>query len=253
MKVQAFLARRLLAAITIGVAFAILATVFMQYSTLSATMERLRGQNVDASLSNMMPLISESMWAFDVDSVGRAAEALLRDPYISGVAVRSVEGEIDLQLGDLRDASREQLAPTDRRTEVLTEQALNIATPVVHTFGGRETIIGWINLRSNNHLISDQVRLVLGGVLVSAIVAIVLLLLVLYGVVQHLVARPIQGFTDYVNRISPRNFEVWRQEREPLLENRKDEIGRLYQVFNHQQEILIERDRALHKQILKPC
>lgn len=253
MKVQAFLARRLLAAITIGVAFAMLATVFMQYSTLAATMERLRDQNVDASLSNMMPIISESMWAFDAASVGRAAEALLRDPYISGVAVRSAEGEIALQLGDLANTPFQELPATQTRTETLNNKSLAISTPVFHSFGGNNTIIGWINLRSNNDLISHQVRLVLGGVLISAIVAILLLLLVLYGVVQRLVARPIQRFTDYVNRISPQDFTEWSRQRDPMLERRKDEIGRLYRVFNHQQEILIERDRALqeHRDMLE--
>ena len=244
---NAYLARRLLVAIFIGVAFALLATVFMQYSTLTRTMESLRDRNVDVSLSNMMPLISESMWAFDVDSVIRAAEALLRDPYISGVAIRSVEGEIDLQLGDLRGIPGDRLQATGQRREVMDKDALMLATPVDHIFNDEQTIIGWIYLRSDNRLISDQVRLVLGGVLISAFVALILLLAVLYGVVQRLVAEPIQRFSDYVDRIAPDDFSRWTEYRDSRLERREDEVGRLYQAFKRQHHTLIERDKALQE------
>ena len=246
-QVNAFLARRLLAAITLGVACAILVTILMQSWTLTRTMENLRGQNVDASLSNMLPLINESIWAFDTANVSRAAEALLRDPYISGVAVRSVEGEIDLQLGDLAGQAPAWLTPTDERTELATDNALIIATPVIHEFNNSQTTIGWIYLRSQNDLIRNQVGLVLGGALVSAIVAIVFLLAALYWVVQRLVARPIRQFSDYVQRISPQDVTQWSQQREPLLEGRHDEIGQLYQVFNQQHDTLVERDRALRR------
>lgn len=246
-EVNAFLARRLLAAITLGVACAILVTILMQSWTLTRTMEGLRDQNVDASLSNMLPLINESIWAFDSANVERAAEALLRDPYISGVAIRSVEGEIDLQLGDLDDQDPSWLQPTDSRSERLTETALLIATPVAHEFNGSLTTIGWIYLRSDNELIRNQVGLVLGGALVSAIVAIIALLVALYWVVQRLVARPIRRFSDFVQRISPRDITQWSQQREPLLEGRNDEIGQLYEVFNRQHDSLIERDRALRQ------
>lgn len=246
-QVNAFLARRLLAAITLGVACAILVTILMQSWTLTRTMENLRDQNVDASLSNMLPLINESIWAFDTDNVSRAAEALLRDPYISGVAVRSVEGEIDLQLGDLAGQLPDWLQPTDTRTELTTDNARVIATPVIHDFNNSEATIGWIYLRSDNELIRNQVGLVLGGALVSAIIAIIFLLMALYWVVQRLVARPIRHFSDYVQRISPRDVTQWRQEREPLLEGRHDEIGQLYEVFNRQHDSLIKRDRALRQ------
>ncbi len=246
-KVNAYLARRLLVALFSGVVFALLATIFMQYVSLTRTMEGLRDRNVDASLSNMMPLISESMWAFDIDSVIRAAEALLRDPYITGVAIRSVEGEVNLQLGDLHDVPADRLKPTDNRREIADGQALLISTPVIHTFNGNHTTIGWIYLRSDNRVITSQVRLVLGGVLISAVIALVLLLFVLYGVVQRLVAQPIQRFSDYVNRIAPDNFERWTEYREPNLERRQDEVGQLYNVFKRQHRTLIEHDRALQE------
>jgi len=246
-QVNAFLARRLLAAITLGVACAILVTILMQSWTLTRTMEGLRDQNVDASLSNMLPLINESIWAFDSSNVERAAEALLRDPYISGVAIRSVEGEINLQLGDLADQNPSWLQPTNTRNERLTETGLLIATPVVHEFNDNLATIGWIYLSSENELIRNQVGLVLGGALVSAIIAIVALLGALYWVVQRLVARPIRHFSDYVQRISPQDINQWSQQREPLLEGRNDEIGQLYEVFNAQHDSLVERDRALRR------
>lgn len=246
-RVNAYLARRLLVAIFIGVAFALLATVFMQYTTLTRTMEGVRDRNVDASLSNMLPLISESMWAFDVDSVFRAAEALLRDPYISGVVIHSVEGEIDLKIGDLKNAPSESLQPTDQRHEVVDQNALLLATPVTHRFNDEMTTIGWIYLRSDNHLITDQVRLVLGGVLISALVVLILLLAVLYGVVQRLVAEPIQRFSDYVERITPDDFSQWTEYHDPRLQRRQDEVGRLYQAFRRQHHNLIERDKALQE------
>ncbi|WP_162824612.1 sensor histidine kinase [Saccharospirillum mangrovi] len=246
-QVNAFLARRLLAAITLGVACAILVTILMQSWTLTRTMENLRDQNVDASLSNMLPLINESIWAFDSANVARAAEALLRDPYISGVAIQSIEGEINLHLGDLSDRDPDWLQPTEERTELATENALIIATPVIHDFNDTPTTIGWIYLRSDNELIRNQVSLVLGGALVSAIVAIVFLLAALYWVVQRLVARPIRHFSEYVQRISPDDFTQWSQQREPLLEGRRDEIGQLYEVFNRQHDNLIERDKALRQ------
>lgn len=246
-QVNAFLARRLLVAITLGVACAILVTILMQSWTLTRTMEGLRDRNVDASLGNMLPLIKESIWAFDTANVERAAEALLRDPYISGVAVRSVEGEINLQLGDLADNSPSWLQPTDTRTDLITETALIIATPVFHEYNDRLTTIGWIYLRSENELIRNQVGLVLGGALVSAIVAIVALLMALYWVVQRLVARPIRHFSEYVRRISPDDLTQWSQQRESWLEGRNDEIGQLYEAFNRQHDNLIERDRALRQ------
>lgn len=245
MTVHASLARRLLLFITLGVAIAILVTILMQYSTLNRTMEGLRDQNVDASLGNMLPIIQESMWAFDDSGVTRAANALLRDPYISGVAVRSVEGEISLNLGDLTGPGIPDLTPVDARTERNDEGGLFISTPVVHAFNGVDTTIGWIYLRSDDDLIDNQVRLVLGGVIVSAVLTIVLLLIGLYGLVDRIVAVPIKAFTDFVERTSKGDVSTWVVQREPSLEARSDEIGRLYQAFNDQRDRLIEHEQEL--------
>lgn len=245
MTVHASLARRLLLFITLGVAIAILVTILMQYSTLNRTMEGMRDQNVDASLGNMLPIIQESMWAFDDSGVTRAANALLRDPYISGVAVRSVEGEINLNLGDLTSPGVPDLTPVDARTERDDTGGLFISTPVLHAFNGTETIIGWIYLRSDDDLIDNQVRLVLGGVIVSAVLTIVLLLIGLYGLVDRIVAVPIKAFTDFVERTSKGDVSTWVVQREPSLEARSDEIGQLYQSFNDQRDRLIEHEREL--------
>lgn len=245
MTVHASLARRLLLFITLGVAIAILVTILMQYSTLNRTMEGLRDQNVDASLGNMLPIIQESMWAFDDSGVNRAANALLRDPYISGVAVRSVEGEINLNLGDLTSPGVPDLTPVDARIERDDEGGLFISTPVLHAFNGAETTIGWIYLRSDDDLIDNQVRLVLGGVIVSAVLTIVLLLIGLYGLVDRIVAVPIKAFTDFVERTSKGDVSTWVVQREPSLEARSDEIGRLYQSFNDQRDRLIKHEQEL--------
>lgn len=245
MTVHASLARRLLLFITMGVAIAILVTILMQYSTLNRTMEGLRDQNVDASLGNMLPLIQESMWAFDNSGVTRAANALLRDPYISGVAVRSAEGEISLNLGDLNGLSDPDLTPVDARTEWNDSGGLLISTPVVHAFNNGETSIGWIYLRSDDSLIDNQVRLVLGGVIVSAVLTIVLLLIGLYALVDRIVAVPIKAFTGFVERTSAGDVSTWVVQREPSLEARSDEIGRLYQSFNDQRDRLIKHEQEL--------
>lgn len=245
MTVNASLARRLLLYITLGVAIAILVTILMQYSALNRTMEGLRDQNVDASLGNMLPIIQESMWAFDESSVTRAANALLRDPYISGVAVRSAEGEISLNLGDLNNMPFTDLPPGADRTEWNDANSLFISTPVLHAFNNSESVIGWIYLRSDDRLIDNQVRLVLGGVIISAVLAIVLLLIGLYALVDRLVAVPIKAFTDFVDRTSKGDVSTWVVQREPSLEARSDEIGRLYQSFNDQRDRLIEHEKEL--------
>ncbi|MEX1213439.1 hypothetical protein [Saccharospirillum sp.] len=245
MTVHASLARRLLLFITMGVAIAILATILMQYSTLNRTMEGLRDQNVEASLGNMLPLIQDSMWAFDDSGVTRAANALLRDPYISGVAVRSAEGEISLNLGDLNSLSDPDLTSVDARTEWNDAGGLLISTPVVHAFNNGETTIGWIHLRSDDSLIDNQVRLVLGGVIVSAVLTIVLLLIGLYALVDRIVAVPIKAFTGFVERTSAGDVSTWIVQREPSLEARSDEIGRLYQSFNDQRDRLIKHEQEL--------
>lgn len=245
MTVNASLARRLLLFITLGVAIAILVTILMQYSTLNRTMEGLRDQNVDASLGNMLPIIQESMWAFDSSGVTRAANALLRDPYISGVAVRSAEGEISLNLGDLNEASFTDIPPGETRTEWNDTGSLFISTPVVHVFNNTESFLGWIYLRSDDGLIDKQVRLVLGGVIVSAVLTIVLLLVGLYALVDRIVAVPIKAFTDFVERTSKGDVSTWVVQREPSLEARADEIGQLYQSFNDQRDRLIEHEQEL--------
>lgn len=245
MTAHASLARRLLLFITLGVAIAILVTILMQYSTLNRTMEGLRDQNVEASLGNMLPIIQESMWAFDDNGVARAANALLRDPYISGVAVRSVEGEIALNLGDLTNPGALDLNPVDARTERADEGGLFISTPVLHAFNNAETTIGWIYLRSDDDLIDNQVRLVLGGVIVSAVLTIILLLVGLYALVDRIVAVPIKAFTDFVERTSKGDVSTWTVQREPSLEARSDEIGQLYQSFNDQRDRLIEHEKEL--------
>jgi signal transduction histidine kinase len=245
MTVHASLARRLLLFITLGVAIAILVTILMQYSSLNRTMEGLRDQNVDASLDNMLPIIQESMWAFDASSVSRAADALLRDPYISGVAVRSIEGEIRLNLGDLQNFTDPDRVSGDTRSERADSGGLFISTPVIHAFNNAETTIGWIYLRSDDSVIDNQVRLVLGGVIISAVLTIVLLLIGLYALVDRLVAKPIKTFTDFVERTSTGDVSSWAIQREPLLETRSDEIGQLYQSFNDQRDRLIEHEQEL--------
>lgn len=245
MTVNASLARRLLLFITLGVGIAILVTILMQYSALNRTMEGLRDRNVDASLGTMLPIIQESMWTFDDSGVNRAANALLRDPYISGVAVRSAEGEISLNLGDLSEASFTDRPPDATLTEWNHAGSLYISTPVVHAFNGAESIIGWIYLRSDDQLIDNQVRLVLGGVIVSAVLAIVLLLVGLYILVDRVVAIPIRAFTDFVERTSRGDVSTWVVQREPSLETRSDEIGHLYQSFNEQRDRLIAHEQEL--------
>jgi len=239
------LVRRLFIFITLGVAIAILVTILMQYSSLNRTMQGIRDQNVDASLSNMLPIIEESMWAFDTSSVSRAAGALLRDPYISGVAVRSVEGELNLYLGDLTGSFTRRLIKTSLRTEIEDGGALLITTPVMHTFNGENTLIGWIHLRSDNELITSQVNLVLGGVIISAVLTIILLLMGLYALVNRNVAVPIKAFTDFVERSSEGNVSTWVVQRETSLEERSDEIGQLYQSFNDQRDRLIKHEQEL--------
>ncbi|WP_051207075.1 sensor histidine kinase [Saccharospirillum impatiens] len=245
MTVNASLARRLLLFITLGVGIAILVTILMQYSTLNRTMEGLRDQNVDASLGNMLPIIQKSMWAFDDSGVIRAANALLRDPYISGVAVHSAEGEINLNLGDLKEQSFTDRAPNEERTEWNDADGLYISTPVVHAFNEGESTIGWIYLRSDDDLIDKQVRLVLGGVIVSAVLTIVLLLVGLYALVDRMVAIPIKAFTDFVEHTSTGDVSTWVVQRDPSLEARTDEIGQLYQSFNDQRDRLIEHEQEL--------
>ncbi|MCH8529833.1 MAG: hypothetical protein LAT65_03180 [Saccharospirillum sp.] len=245
--INAFLVRRLLVAITLGVLLTMLFTVTMQYTMLTRTIEEVRDRNVDASLSNMLPLISESLWSFDTRNLERAAQALLRDPYISGVYVASSEGEVSLKLGDLTGHDSETLGSVEQLDTAMGSTARLIAMPILRDFNDGSTQIGWITLSSDNRLTQDQVRLVIRSVIVSALLAIALLIVVLYGVVKNVVALPIQRFTRHVNRLNPDQSINDAEPFEPLLADRQDEIGQLYQAFNEQHQSLLARDRALQE------
>lgn len=245
--INAFLVRRLLVAITFGVLLTMLFTVTMQYTMLNRTIEEVRDQNVEASLSNMLPLISESLWSFDSRNLERAAQALLRDPYISGVYVASSEGEVTFKLGDLTEYDTETLSTLAQLDNAMGSNARLIGMPILRDFDDSSTQIGWITLSSDNRLTRDQVRLVIRGVIVSALLAIALLIVVLYGVVKNVVALPLQRFTNHVNRLNPDQESGDTYPSEPMLANRQDEIGQLYQAFNHQHQNLVARDKALQE------
>lgn len=245
--INAFLVRRLLVAITFGVLLTMLFTVTMQYTMLNRTIEDVRNQNVEASLSNMLPLISESLWSFDSRNLERAAQALLRDPYISGVYVASIEGEVTFKLGDLTEYDTETLSTLAQLDNAMGSNARLIGMPILRDFDDSSTQIGWITLSSDNRLTRDQVRLVIRGVIVSALLAIALLIVVLYGVVKNVVALPLQRFTNHVNRLNPDQESGDTYPSEPMLANRQDEIGQLYQAFNQQHQNLVARDKALQE------
>lgn len=245
--INAFLVRRLLVAITFGVLLTMLFTVTMQYTMLTRTIEEVRDSNVEASLSNMLPLIRESLWSFDTRNLERSAQALLRDPYISGVYVASSEGEVSLQLGDLMQHDAATLSSIEQLDAAVGGTARLIAMPILRDFNDGSTQIGWITLSSDNRLTRDQVGLVIRSVIVSALLAIALLIVVLYGVVKNVVALPLQRFTNHVNRLNPDQSVGDDSPFEPMLADRQDEIGQLYQAFNEQHQSLIARDRALQE------
>ena len=240
------LARRLMVYVTSSVLAALLISIAAQYLALQPILERARERNVDAAIENLVKLVSQSLWVFNEEAAIDAAEAILRDQYISGILVNDHADLFEFRAGDL--AETEHKNPSiDEIFRRVDKEALTVVIPlIIHSQGDdvRDFNIGSLQIRSDNKLIEQQVDELAKVTLVSSIAAIFALQLIIYLLVRQTVAKPLELFTHHVLTYAT-NMDQEADIEIPELANRLDEIGRLYNTFNQQREDLIQRDRSL--------
>lgn len=240
------LARRLMVYITGAVLSALLINVATQYLALQPILEGTRERSVNAAIDNLAGLVSQSLWVYNEVAAENAAQAILRDQYISGIVVNDHADLFDFRAGDLaRTRHRNPLidAPL-RRKEA---DALTIVVPLIvqsDSNEGRSFNIGTLQIRSDNDLINAQVNDLAQVTLASTVLIILLLQLLIYYLIRKTIAIPMDELSRYVqtyatdlNRNAAGNF--------PALDHREDEVGRLFKSFNEQRSALIDRDQSL--------
>jgi len=232
--------------ITSSVFAAILISIATQYWALQPILERTRERNVDAAIENLVQLVSQSLWVFNEPAAIDAAEAILRDQFISGILVNDHAELFQFRAGDLADTEHlnPQIEEIFRRED---DDALTVVVPLIIRSQGddsRNFNIGSLQLRSDNQLIKQQVDELARVTLIASIVTIFALQLIIYLLVRHTVAKPLELFTEHVSKYAS-NIKDNTQIEVPELANRIDEIGRLYSTFNQQRNDLVQRDRSL--------
>lgn len=242
------LARRLMLYITSCVLAALLITVATQIWALQPLLEQTRNRNVDAAIDNLVGLITQSLWVFNQDAAVEAANAMLRDQFISGIIVNDHAGLFEYRGGDLAqtDFINPELSESIRTDD---GQAVTITLPLVVTAEGntnREFNIGTLQIRSDDRLISEQLTELTNVTLVVSGLIIIALHFLIYFFVRITVARPLELVTKHVQQYAA-NMDLAVQGGTELLEKRDDEIGRLYRLFNQQRKDLINRDQSLNE------
>jgi len=243
---KAHLTRRLMAYITTSVLGALLISVATQYWALQPLLERTRAGNVDAAIENLAVLVTQSLWVYNETGAIDAANAILRDQFISGVSVNDHTRLFSYSNGDLAqsDILNPQMSSLVR-TE--TDTALTVLVPLIvkaEDDSKRDFNIGTLQIHSDNRLIRQQVNELAKITLsVSAVILIVLQFL-FYFLVRQLIAKPLEHFTLHVQiyaaDLAPETVAVT-----PELLGRSDEIGRLYEIFNAQRKSLIAQNLSL--------
>ncbi|EAR07603.1 sensor histidine kinase [Reinekea blandensis] len=246
LQLRTHLARRLMVYITGSVFSALLINIATQYLALQPILEGTRERSVNAAIDNLAGLISQSLWVYNEDAAEDAAQAMLRDQFISGIVVNDHADLFDFRAGDLADTRHKnpQIEESIRREDL---DALTIVVPLIiqsDSNEGRIFNIGTLQIRSDNELINAQVNNLARVTLASTALIILLLQLLIYYLIRKTIAVPMDELSGYVqsyatnlNKDAGRDF--------PALDHRQDEIGRLFKSFNEQRSELIERDQSL--------
>ena len=240
------LARRLMVYIGTSVLAALMLSVAIQYIALQQIFERTRISNIEAAIENLVDIVSQSLWVFNEGAATEAVNAILRDPYISGVAVNDHSALFSYRNGDLADA--DIINPKIRETIRIEEKdALIYIIPlIIESQNNAHELfnIGTLQIVSNNQLVQQPVEQLTRLTFSASFLIIVILQILFYLMIKHLIAKPLEMFTEHVHELST-SVSSEKLPESPLLANRLDEIGRLYQVFNQQRSELVERDRNL--------
>lgn len=243
---KAHLTRRLMACITTSVLSALLITVATVYWALQPVLERTRAHNVAAAIDNLAILVTQSLWVYNETGTVDAANAILRDQFISGVSVNDHSGLFNYSGGDLADFAA-QVPRLAAPIQTQNDAALTAWVPLIveaEGAGEQNFNIGTLQIRSDNGLIRQQVNELTQISLSVSAVVFVLLQFLFYFLVRQLIAKPVELFTlhvqTYAADLSPETVAIT-----PALQQRSDEIGRLYEIFNVQRQSLIEQNVSL--------
>jgi len=235
-----------MACITTSVLSALLITVATVYWALQPVLERTRAHNVAAAIDNLAILVTQSLWVYNETGTVDAANAILRDQFISGVSVNDHSGLFNYSGGDLADFAA-QVPRLAAPIQTQNDAALTAWVPLIveaEGAGEQNFNIGTLQIRSDNGLIRQQVNELTQISLSVSVVVFVLLQFLFYFLVRQLIAKPVELFTlhvqTYAADLSPETVAIT-----PALQQRSDEIGRLYEIFNVQRQSLIEQNVSL--------
>ncbi|WP_165901841.1 sensor histidine kinase [Reinekea marinisedimentorum] len=240
------LARRLMVYIASSVLAALMLSVAIQYMALQKVFERTRVSNIEAAIENLVDIVSQSLWVFNEEAATEAADAILRDPYISGVALNDHSALFSYRNGDLTNT--DIINPKIRDIVQIEEQdsLIYIIPLIVESQNSSQELfnIGTLQIVSDNQLVKQPVEQLTKLTLSATFLIIVMLQMLFYLMIRNTIAKPLEMFTEHVHKLATSlSSEVQAENR--LLANREDEIGRLYNVFNQQRLELVERDRNL--------
>lgn len=240
------LARRLMVYIAGSVLAALMFSVAIQYMALQQIFERTRVRNIEAAIENLVDIVSQSLWVFNEEAAIEAADAILRDPYISGVALNDHSALFAYRNGDLTET--EVINPKIRDVVNIEEKdALIYIIPLVvesQNSAHESFNIGTLQIVSDNQLVQEPVDELTKLTLSATLFIIIVLQILFYLMIRSTIAKPLDMFTAHVNQLSASVSTETLSDNEALSE-RQDEIGRLYQVFNQQRRELMERDKNL--------
>lgn len=225
---------------------AFLTLMTAQYYSLKPILENTRSNSIAASVENMAPLIARSLWYLDEKALLEAADAVLRDQFITGVSINDHQSLYALKLGDFKDNTlryplTNNLTITNSNGRVIYQVPL-----IVEQFGTDTINVGTMVVDSPNSLLNQKIFEIAKSSILISFVVILLLLIIVSIITREVIEKPLDLVTTHVSKHAQ---TIDSSDSESLLafEKRSDEIGRLYHEFNVQQEALLERDRHLNR------
>ena len=174
------------------------------------------------------PEASTSLWGFQDELLRTIVDGIGANPWIVFVEVRSVNSAVGVRW----HSPRVYAASAD----------LTVSCPLYHIDSdGRKLLLGTMTVSSNDALVAQHVYSSLNVFAVTTFIFLVAMVFSVWLMARYLVTKPLQTFSEEVNRLSGTDGTILFSPQKPDV----DEITLLREVFNRQMQHLAEMRRQV--------
>lgn len=247
---QSLVRRLLLYVLFIMLLTATFAGLIQSYVSLKLELQN-RDSSIRYSIDTISPILENSLWTYELYEIDAIANALIRNPYISGVRITDDSGGEITTHGII---SKSIDLPTIDGIQLKTMkdnvvfQNLLYQVRIYHHEPHQKTRVGHLFISAPGELVFNRISTVHKAIFMTLVIMLILLASFFYIIQQKIVARPLKALTSNIKSLNPSpslsDSEVRLIDKEHLL-NRHDEIGELFKTFFQMRDNIQARDQQL--------